>query len=112
MSLVPFPLKARNMVTGAHKEGLSYGKYRAFLELQKLEPGITPEEIRGMSMREIRERIEYLAPGSVWADPDGEPADSGFCGQGECPGMGHGHGRQGRGRRCGHARADAVEDST
>lgn len=85
-------------VTGAHKEGLSYGKYRAFLELQKLEPGITPEEIRGMSMREIRERIEYLAPGSVWADPDGEPADSGFCGQGECPGMGHGHGRQGRGR--------------
>ena len=57
MSLVPFPLKARNMVTGAHKEGLSYGKYRAFLELQKLEPGITPEEIRGMSMREIRERI-------------------------------------------------------
>ena len=34
--------------------GLSYGKYRAFLEVQELDPSITTEEVRNMSMREIR----------------------------------------------------------
>ncbi len=49
-------------VAAAHGMGLSYGKYRAFLEAQALDPGITPEKIRDMSMREIRDLIAALSP--------------------------------------------------
>lgn len=45
----------------AHEAGLSFGKYRAFLELQRLNPDITVEDIRDMSMREIRDRINALS---------------------------------------------------
>lgn len=44
----------------AHEAGLSCGKYRAFLELQRLDPGITPEAVQGMTMREIQDLIESL----------------------------------------------------
>ena len=46
--------------TAAYSLGLSCGKYRAFLELQALNSDITPEEIQGMTMREIRELITSL----------------------------------------------------
>lgn len=46
--------------SAARALGLSCGKYRAFLELQALNPDITPEEIQGMTMREIRELIAAL----------------------------------------------------
>lgn len=45
----------------AHEAGLSCGKYRAFLELQRLDPDITPEAAQGMTMREIRETIDCLS---------------------------------------------------
>lgn len=48
----------------AHEAGLSCGKYRAFLELQRLDPDITPETVQGMTMREIRELISRLSSGS------------------------------------------------
>lgn len=48
-------------VTAAHEMGLSYGKYRAFLEVQLLDPDITPETVQGMTMREIRELIDSLS---------------------------------------------------
>lgn len=60
----------------AHEAGLSCGKYRAFLELQRLDPDITPEAVQGMTMREIRDMIGLLSsdggsdapqPGS-WGD--------------------------------------------
>lgn len=41
--------------------GMSCGKYRAYLEVQKLDPNITPEEIQNMTMREIRELIRNLS---------------------------------------------------
>lgn len=44
-------------VTAAHSLGLSYGKYKAFLELQALDPNITIEEVRGLTMRQIRDMI-------------------------------------------------------
>ncbi len=44
----------------AHEAGLSFGKYRAFLELKKLDPDILPETIRDMTMREIRDLTEKL----------------------------------------------------
>lgn len=46
----------------AHELGLSCGKYRAFLELQELNPDITSEEIQGMTMREIHDLINALSP--------------------------------------------------
>lgn len=63
----------------AHESGLSCGKYRAFLELQALDPAVTPEDVQGMTMREIRERI---------AEISGEPFEN------IRPGDGHGHGRR------------------
>lgn len=48
-------------VAAAHEAGLSCGKYRAFLELQRLDPDATPEMVRGMTMREIRELISRLS---------------------------------------------------
>ena len=50
-------------VAAAHDVGLSCGKYRAFLELQRLNPNVTPETVQGMTMREIRELIESLSDG-------------------------------------------------
>lgn len=47
-------------VDSAHEMGLSYGKYRAFLELQALDPSISCEEIQQMTMREIRDLINSL----------------------------------------------------
>lgn len=44
----------------AHEAGLSCGKYRVYLELQRLDPNITPEAVQSMTMREIQERIEGL----------------------------------------------------
>lgn len=47
-------------VEAAHEHGMSCGKYRAFLELQSQRPDITvtPEDIQGMTMREIRDLID------------------------------------------------------
>lgn len=48
-------------VEEAHDCGLSYGKYRAYQELAALDPTVTPEEVQGMTMREIRDRIAALS---------------------------------------------------
>lgn len=48
-------------VSAAHKLELSCGKYQAFLELQELDPDITPDDIRNMTMREIQELIADLS---------------------------------------------------
>ncbi len=47
-------------VAEAHEHGMSCGKYRAFLELQTLCPGITADEIQSMTMREIQDLIDAL----------------------------------------------------
>lgn len=50
-------------VAMAHECGLSHGKYRAFLEVQSLDPDITPEDIQDMTMREIRDLIDCHSTG-------------------------------------------------
>lgn len=70
----------------AHEAGLSCGKYRAFLELQLLDPDITPEAVQGMTMREIRDRISRLL-----SDADSNPSLPGSLGNGH-HGSGNGHG--------------------
>ena len=81
-------------VEAAHELGLSYGKYRAFLELQELDPSITAEEIRNMPMREIRDLIQSFT--------DGESDDAGTGnGTGGTRGNGKGRGQQKRhGKSC------------
>ncbi|MDE7228938.1 MAG: hypothetical protein K2N56_00530 [Oscillospiraceae bacterium] len=46
--------------SAAHELGLSYERYLAYLELRAVDPNITPEKIRNMTMREIRELSDQL----------------------------------------------------
>ncbi len=78
-------------VAAAHAEGLSYGKYKAFLEVQKYDPSITPEEIQEMSMRQIQDLIRFLSD-----DPSKKVQDYNNESNGH-NGAGYGHGfSQGR----------------
>lgn len=81
-------------VDSAHEMGLSYGKYRAFLELQALDPSISSEEIQHMTMREIRDLINSLGGNDENTLPEENYASHGHHGTGteaEC-GRGNGHG--------------------
>lgn len=82
----------------AHSLGLSYGKYRAYLELVELGSDISPREISAMSMREIRDMIGSLS---------GETASG--SSQIHVPGSGQGQG-QGSGQGKGPAWARKSED--
>ena len=44
-------------VVEAHEAGLSFGKYRAFLELKNLVPDMESEDVQDMTMREIHDLI-------------------------------------------------------
>nr|WP_325185463.1 hypothetical protein [uncultured Oscillibacter sp.] len=70
----------------AHEAGLSCGKYRAFLELQRLDPDITPEAVQGMTMREIWDMIGRLS-----SDGGSDAPQPGGWGNGH-HGSGGGHG--------------------
>lgn len=72
----------------AHESGLSCGKYRAFLELSRLDPTITPERVQGMTMREIWDLLTALTPnGSSVPNRDN-------CETGHGHGRGHGNARR------------------
>ena len=51
-------------VEGAHELGLSCGKYKAYLELHSLDGSITADDVRNMTMREIRDLISRLSSDS------------------------------------------------
>ena len=72
----------------AHECGLSYGKYQAYLAVQALDPSISPEQIRHMSMREIRALIAALSAGE---EVDGQPPNAGSPGHRYTGGHGGGH---------------------
>lgn len=69
----------------AHHVGLPFGKYQAYLQLQALDPSVTPENVRDMTMAELRARIAALSGGE--SQPQSTPD-----GQGSGHGNGHGHG--------------------
>lgn len=52
---------SEGVVESAHHEGVSFGKYQAFLELQSLYPDITIEDIRNLTMRQIQDKIDAYA---------------------------------------------------
>ena len=45
-------LTSEEEMAAAQEAGLPYGKYRAFLELQALDPSLTPEDVAGVTMQE------------------------------------------------------------
>lgn len=73
----------KDEVEHAHEMGLSYGKYKAYLELRELNPDITAEEVTEMTMREIRDLIAELSGESAGAQTTG--------GNRQGSGQGHGH---------------------
>lgn len=48
-------------VEEARKAGISLGKYRAYLELKELDETVTLEDVKGLSMAQIRSKIEKLS---------------------------------------------------
>lgn len=69
--------------------GLSCGKYRAYLALKELDPTVTPEEIRAMSMAELRQRIADLSAGDSGSGTGTDTsADSSTSGSGASAGNG------------------------
>lgn len=76
----------------AHETGLSCGKYRAFLQVQTLDPSITPEKIQQMSMREIRDYMITLSSDeTIPLLPEDSSQEYPIEGQ-EHLDVGHGHG--------------------
>ena len=76
-------------VAQAHTLGLSYGKYRVYLELHSILPDLTPQQVAGMTMRELRQLL---------ADQDNEAdASGGFGGSATAPGKGLGNPFRGQG---------------
>lgn len=78
----------------AHEVGLSCGKYLALVELQSLDSSITADDVRDMTMREIRDLIAELG------------GSSSGVGSGDGTGSGHGagesHGSRGSGAGSGN----------
>lgn len=73
----------------AHSHDISTGKYHAFLELKALDPNVTIDEIRNLSMKEIREKICALSPETELTQSSSESYNT------TCPSSGHhGSGRQ------------------
>jgi len=70
----------------AHDAGLSLGKYKAFLELQALNPDITAEDVQGLTMRQIQDMIDALSGGL----DDAEKNESFGGGNSSCHGSGYG----------------------
>lgn len=69
---------ASEEVTAAHEAGMSFGRYKAFLELQALNPDITAEDIQDLTMCQIRNMIDELS-GS--ADQTNRNDGTGRCGK-------------------------------
>lgn len=96
----------------AHAAGFSLGKYRAFLELQKLDPSVEVESVRGLTMRQIRDRIAQAAssesessqpsslpeeeasaaPEDISSSAPDPSSSAEHCGNGQGNGMGNGQG--------------------
>lgn len=79
-------------VQEAHDQGLSYGKYRAFLELQALDPTITAQDVQGLSMKEIRDWISALSSASSEEPSKNSSKTSPAAGKNKSSGNGNGQG--------------------
>lgn len=67
-------------VEPAHGLGLSYGKYKALLDAQALDPSMTAQQIQDMTMREIR---DWMACHEGSCGTTGQQTHAADCVQGE-----------------------------
>lgn len=81
-------------VSHAHDLGLSYGKYQAYLELLACTDDYTPEEVAGMTMRQIHQLIEDCAGLDAGSAQTPETSQSGHHGEGDGHGQGNRYGRR------------------
>nr|WP_297275649.1 hypothetical protein [uncultured Agathobaculum sp.] len=84
----------------AHEAGLSFGKYQAFLILQSLDPSVTPDDVQGLTMREIRDRIAALDPSAaqgLYGEGHGHDNQNSGLGSGNRNGNGTGAGNNSAG---------------
>lgn len=49
------------VVQSAHHEGVSFGKYQAFLELQAVYPDITVDDVKNLTMSQIQDLMELYS---------------------------------------------------
>ena len=48
------------------------GKYRAYMELHNLDPNITIDDIRGLSMREIKDVLQRYLSENEWENTNND----------------------------------------
>ena len=96
-------------MAAAQQAGLSYGKYRALLELRELDPSVTATQVQGLTMRQIRDWIASLQNQTSDASASSTTAQQG---QGQGQGLGqYGHqqgntrSQNGQGKRAGQTNA-------
>ena len=75
----------------AQAAGLSLGKYRLFVELQALDPSVTAEDVQGMTMSELRQRLADAQSAAGQTD-GGTASDTSTGGNGYGTGSGSGYG--------------------
>lgn len=75
------------LVEEAHHNGLSFGKYQAYLVLSQYDNALTVEDCKGLSMRQIRDLIRQYQSGAQ--APSASAQGGGHRG---CNGQGGGHG--------------------
>ena len=75
----------------AQAAGLSLGKYRLFVELRALDPSVTAEDVQGMTMSELRQRLAD-AQSAAGQTEGGTDVDTGTGGSGNGYGTGSGNG--------------------
>ena len=85
----------------AASAGMGVGRYRSALELMELDPEVTLEECKNLSMRQMRDRIAALSGDGVERETPDSVGSRDACGRGECQGSGekadeHRYGREGK----------------
>lgn len=85
-----------SQVTQAQQFGLSLGKYQMLLQLQALDPSITPQQVGSCSMHQLRQWLSQLSGGETAASDDVSSSGTNGWGNGQ-GGGGNGYGHHGAG---------------
>lgn len=87
----------RERAKEAHEHGLSFGKYQKFLNLQELNPSITVEDVKGLTMHEMNQWIWELSQDTELMMPEENGLENGSSGNGVGKASGNGHHGHGEG---------------
>lgn len=112
------PVNAQNVycmdnqedIEAAKEAGISTGKYRAYLELKEINPDITVDDVRNMSMREIRNMINSDDANSNTTNATGNGNGNGYGnGSGNANGNSSGNGNS-NGNGSGNGNGNSSEN--